>query len=83
MAALNPAGPGGVFCCAHSFIFMDQRFMLRCSRCRWARLSTGVSTDLQDLHEYKKCANCGGPRKFRCPQCGGQAKMLRIKGNDR
>jgi len=62
---------------------MDNRFIIRCPRCRWSRLTTGISEHLKDLFEFKKCSNCGGPRKFRCPACGAQAKMLRIKGNDR
>jgi len=43
-------------------------------------LSTGLSSDLTHLAEVKKCAHCG-PRAFKCPRCGNQAKMIRIRGN--
>jgi len=60
---------------------MDARFIIRCPKCRWARMTSGISTELQDLREIKTCNNCGGPRKFRCPKCGQIAKMVRVKGN--
>lgn len=58
---------------------MDKNFILRCIKCRWARMSTGVSADLADLREIKGCANCGGSRKFKCPKCGQIVKLLRVK----
>lgn len=61
---------------------MDQNFILRCLKCRWARMSTGLSSDLADLHEIKTCSSCGGPRKFRCPKCGQNAKLIRVKSNN-
>lgn len=60
---------------------MDKNFIIRCPKCRWARMSTGLSEDLKDLREIKTCSNCGGARKFRCPQCGQIAKQTRIKSN--
>lgn len=59
---------------------MEKNFILRCPKCRWARMSTGLSEDLKDLKEYSSCVNCGG-RKFRCPECGQIAKLARVKGN--
>lgn len=56
-------------------------FIIRCLKCRWAEITTGISSDLTHLHEVKhNCANCGKPREFRCPTCGRNAKMMRIKG---
>ena len=60
---------------------MDKNFILRCPKCRFARMSTGLSEDLKDLREIVTCSNCGGPRKFRCEKCSGIMKMMRIKGN--
>lgn len=56
-------------------------FIIRCPKCRWARMSTGLTEDLKDLTEIKTCSNCGKPRTFRCPQCGQTAKQTRIKSN--
>lgn len=58
-----------------------KNFMIRCPKCRWARLSSGVSMDLADLHEVtSSCKNCGKARKFKCPKCGMNSPMKRIKG---
>lgn len=59
-----------------------QNFMIRCQKCRWARLSTGLTPDLADLTEIKKCQTCGSVRQFKCPKCGLPAKMTRIKRNN-
>jgi transcription elongation factor Elf1 len=60
---------------------MEQNFIIRCPRCRWAEMSTGISEDLTHLSEVVTCTNCGGSRKFRCPRCGQLAKMTRVRGN--
>ena len=60
---------------------VPKNFILRCQKCRWARLSTGLSEDLKDLHEYVSCANCGKIRTFRCPKCGQTVKLIRIRNN--
>lgn len=58
----------------------SKNFLIRCPNCRWAEVTTGIDKDLEHLHEYKKsCASCGKPRKFRCPNCGQQAIMRRLK----
>lgn len=44
-------------------------------------MSTGLISDLTDLKELKNCASCGKSREFRCPQCGRNAKMTRVKHN--
>jgi len=54
--------------------------MLRCSKCRWAETSTGNSKDLTHLKEVVNCASCSG-RTFKCPKCGANSKLFRIKGN--
>ena len=61
---------------------VDKNFMIRCPRCRWARVSSGVAADVADLHEINQgCKNCGKWRKFKCPKCGMPSTMRRIKGN--
>ena len=61
---------------------VEKNFMIRFPRCRWARLSSGVSADLEDLHEVDaNRVNCGKWRKFKCPKCGMPSPMRRIKGN--
>jgi hypothetical protein len=60
---------------------MEKKFIIRCLKCRWARMSTGLSSDLTDLKEINICTNCGRPRTFRCPKCGLGAKMVRIKSS--
>jgi len=54
-------------------------FMIRCPKCCWGRLSSGVAADLTDLFEIKSsCKNCGKFRRFRCPNCGAPSPMKRI-----
>jgi hypothetical protein len=61
---------------------VEKNFVIRCAKCRWARMSSGVSSDLADLNEIKSnCKNCGKWRKFKCPKCGVNATMKRISGN--
>ena len=62
---------------------MEKNFIVRCHKCRWARMSTGLSSDLADLHEINNsCSNCGKARQFKCPKCGRPAKLTRVKRND-
>lgn len=59
-----------------------KNFFIRCPRCRWARVSSGLSADIADLHELdKNCVHCGKWRKFQCPKCGMPSQMKRMKGN--
>lgn len=61
---------------------VPKNFIIRCSNCRWAVLTTGLKDDLSQFHEIKSnCPTCHGKRKFRCLKCGSQAIMRRIKGN--
>ena len=60
---------------------MENNFIIRCQKCRWARMTTGLTSDLTDLREIKKCETCGGVRVFKCPKCGLAAKMIRVKRN--
>ena len=62
---------------------VPKNFFIRCGKCRWARLSSGISEDLKDLYEIKgNCPTCGKSRRFKCPTCGGQATMKRLQGNN-
>lgn len=57
---------------------MQVYFLLRCKKCKWWRKCAGLSKDLEDLVEIKKCNNCGGVRKFKCPECTTPMKMMRV-----
>jgi hypothetical protein len=59
---------------------METYFLLKCKGCKWWRRSNGLSSDLKDLHPIPNCPSCSG-RKFKCPQCGQQVKMMRVKGS--
>lgn len=59
-----------------------KNFVIRCNKCCWSRISSGLTADLADLHEIKSnCPTCGKARKFQCAKCGRPAFMKRIKGN--
>jgi hypothetical protein len=55
-----------------------KNYMLRCIKCSHSEMTTGLSKDLFHLAEIKKCSNCGGPRKFRCPKCGMTITMQKV-----
>lgn len=58
---------------------VEKKFMIRCPRCRWARISSGVKADIQDLDEIKEhCSDCGKFRRFKCKSCGMPSPMKRI-----
>ena len=61
---------------------MQVYFLLRCRRCKWWRKCPGLTKDLEDLVEIKKCKNCGGVRKFKCPKCAEMIKMMRVEKPD-
>lgn len=44
-------------------------------------MTTGLTVDLVGFNEIKTCTNCGKLREFRCPKCGLNAKMMRVKKN--
>lgn len=59
-----------------------KNFMIRCPKCRWARISSGLDADMIDMHEINRgCRTCGKWRKFHCKRCGTPAAMVRIRGN--
>lgn len=61
---------------------MEKNFIIRCPKCRWAEMSTGISADLVHLQEIpNNCEKCGKPRRFKCPKCGQHAIMNRVKVN--
>ena len=60
---------------------VPKNFMIRCPRCRWARITSGIKTDITDLNEIEPgCTNCGKWRRFKCPKCGMTSQMKRIVG---
>ncbi len=59
-----------------------QNYILRCSRCRWARASSGLEADLKDLLSVKSnCSTCGKYRTYKCPKCGMNCPLKRVRGN--
>jgi hypothetical protein len=61
---------------------VPKNFVIRCPKCCWSRLSSGIAVDLIDLNEIKSnCKNCGRWRKFQCQKCGRPATMKRLHGN--
>lgn len=59
-----------------------KNFVLRCPRCRWARTTSGLASDLTDLiHIKPTCNSCGKLKKYKCPKCGTACPLKRIKGN--
>ena len=61
---------------------VPKNFIIRCPRCRWARITSGISEDITDLNEIDaNCINCGKWRKFKCPKCGMPSQMRRLRGN--
>jgi hypothetical protein len=59
-----------------------KNFVIRCPKCSWSRISSGLKVDLTDINEIKpNCATCGKHRKFQCMKCGAPAHMKRIRGN--
>lgn len=61
---------------------VPKNFVIRCHRCRWCRISSGIAADIEDLQEIDPgCINCGKWRRFKCPKCGMHSPMKRLKGN--
>ena len=61
---------------------VPKNFVIRCLRCRWSRITSGVSSDISDLQEINAgCITCTKWRKFKCKSCGSPSTMKRIKGN--
>jgi hypothetical protein len=54
----------------------QQQFMCRCLRCRWVKVSENGHEDFKDLVPMNNCPTCGGPRKYKCPQCGRMVRAL-------
>jgi len=55
---------------------MAQRlYLIYCSHCHFKKLTDG--SDLANFVEVKTCKDCGGARKFKCPQCGRLAKATK------
>jgi hypothetical protein len=59
-----------------------RNFVLRCPKCRWARITSGLKVDLEDLTYIEPtCVGCGKFRQYRCPKCGAACPLKRMKGN--
>jgi hypothetical protein len=59
-----------------------KNFVLRCIKCNWSRISSGLTSDLADLSHIKSsCNGCGKYRMYLCPKCGTKCPLKRIKGN--
>lgn len=56
-------------------------YQIRCLGCGFVRWSDGAGEDTKDLYEVGACGGCGGPRKYRCPQCGATIKATRYVDN--
>ena len=57
-----------------------QRFMMKCT-CSFYVITNGPNPeDLKGIFEFPNgCKACGKQRKFRCPKCGKQIKLLPVK----
>jgi len=61
---------------------VPKNFVIKCVRCSWSRVTSGIVTDITDLNEINSgCTTCGKWRRFKCPKCGNACPMKRIKGN--
>lgn len=59
---------------------MQTYFLVSCKKCKfWLK---GSNEDLKTLKEFKPCASCYGPRKFKCPKCGNIIKLQRVNSYD-
>lgn len=60
-----------------------QNFILRCPKCKWARITSGLERDLSDLTQVKaSCKRCGKFRTYKCPTCGMSCSLKRFRGNN-
>jgi len=51
-----------------------------CRVCSYTRWTTGKHLDLQDLIQVDEgCTNCGGPKKYKCPECGHVVRPKRVR----
>lgn len=55
------------------------KYVLKCPSCKWSRINSGRSDELSDLKEIIRCKTCGRTREFKCPECGKNIKLLRVK----
>lgn len=56
-----------------------QKYILKCT-CSFVLLTSGNQDELKDIYEFPNgCKACGKIRKFRCPKCGKQIKLLPVR----
>lgn len=56
-----------------------EEFIIKCT-CSFVLLTTGKPEELKDIYEFPNgCKKCGKIRKFRCPKCGKQIRMLPVR----
>jgi hypothetical protein len=57
-----------------------EKFILKCT-CSFLLITSGLNEeDFKDIYEFpNSCKNCGNKRKFRCPKCGKQLRLLSLQ----
>lgn len=55
--------------------------MIKCNKCNFYKLiNKEEELSVKDIFEYpRSCSACGSKRKFRCPTCGNQIKLINVR----
>jgi hypothetical protein len=56
---------------------MKNKFLIKCSNCKWTYPTDGSKESLKELIETTGCTKCT-KRKFRCIKCGYTASMHKV-----
>lgn len=56
---------------------MKNKFLIKCSNCKWTFPTDGSKESLKSLIETTGCTKCT-KRKFRCIKCGYTASMHKV-----
>lgn len=57
----------------------EKQYQVRCLGCGFVRWLDAEGGGSDGLHEVGACGGCGGPKKYRCPQCGATVKATRYE----